>query len=60
MRDRGETGCGAETGATEKLCADKIGQDGYVYCFRNNKWTLDGYDLKDHAINAEFDPEDVD
>lgn len=46
IRDRGESGCEARTGATSQAVADRIGHNGYVYVFENNEWTCNGVPLE--------------
>jgi hypothetical protein len=50
MRDRGETGCPAKTGATVNEVASSIG---HVYVFEDGAWTHNGYPLSDELKEAE-------
>lgn len=52
MRDRGETGCEARTGATAKDVAGMIGHNGYVYVFEDGSWTVNGKSI-DQALADE-------
>ena len=42
MRDRGEEGCEARTGATATKVAGQIGHNGYVYVFDGGVWRVNG------------------
>lgn len=42
MRDRGESGVEARTGATAAEVAEQIGHNGYVYLFADGEWLCNG------------------